>query len=105
MTGTTTERAELGDSDLRLYVQVARAVRQQITDGELTAGSAVPSITALTGRHGCARRTCTKALQTLEQEGVIVRIPGLGYFVAGGTTAGLAGSNPEPAAPPEGRVP
>ena len=83
MTGGTAGCAELGDSDPRLYIQVARSVRRQIKDGVLPSGSAVPSIAALAGEHGCSRDTCLKAVRVLRQEELVVCVPGLGYFVAG----------------------
>ena len=40
-----------------------------------------PSITTLSQEYGHARQTCAKALRTLEDEGLLTRIPGLGYYV------------------------
>lgn len=34
-------------------------------------------------RREGARRTCAKALRVLAEEGLLIRYPGLGYFVAG----------------------
>jgi DNA-binding GntR family transcriptional regulator len=45
-----------------------------------------PSITTLSQQYGHARQTCAKALRVLVDEGLLVRIPGLGYYVKG--TAG-----------------
>jgi DNA-binding GntR family transcriptional regulator len=67
--------------DPRAYVRVAEQVRGQIADGTLTSGMPVPSITTLSQEHGIARQTAAKALQLLEAEGLITRIPGLGYYV------------------------
>ena len=67
--------------DPRAYVRIAAAVRQQITSGELAPGQPVPSITALVQEHGVARQTAAKALRMLETEGLVRRIPGLGYYV------------------------
>jgi DNA-binding GntR family transcriptional regulator len=47
-----------------------------------------PSITTLSQEYGHARQTCAKALRTLEDEGLLTRIPGLGYYVTGTTAAG-----------------
>jgi DNA-binding GntR family transcriptional regulator len=41
----------------------------------------VPSITTLTQEHGVTRKTAAKALGLLEDEGLIYRVPGLGYYV------------------------
>jgi DNA-binding GntR family transcriptional regulator len=42
-----------------------------------------PSITTLSQEYGHARQTCAKALHVLEEEGLLARIPGLGYYVTG----------------------
>jgi GntR family transcriptional regulator len=68
--------------DPRAYVRIADLLRQQITAGQVKAGETVPSITTLTQDHGVARQTAAKALQMLESEGLVYRVPGLGYYVA-----------------------
>jgi DNA-binding GntR family transcriptional regulator len=42
-----------------------------------------PSITTLSQQYGHARQTCAKALRILEEDGLLTRIPGLGYYVTG----------------------
>ncbi len=54
---------------------------RQIQDGTLAPGDPVPSITTLTQEHGIARATAGKALRVLETEGLVYRVPGLGYYV------------------------
>jgi DNA-binding GntR family transcriptional regulator len=75
---------ECSDSDLtdpRAYRRLAALVRQQIGEGTLRPGQPTPSITGLSQEHGHARQTCGKALRLLETEGLVARIPGLGYYV------------------------
>lgn len=36
----------------------------------------------LTQDHGVARQTAAKAVQLLESEGLVYRVPGLGYYVS-----------------------
>jgi hypothetical protein len=74
------------ESDPRAYVRLAALLRRQIAEGTLAPGMPTPSITTLSQEHGHARQTCAKALRVLEDEGLLVRIPGLGYYVKG--TAG-----------------
>ena len=69
-------------SDPRAYVRLAELLRGRIESGELAPGQPVPSITTLTQEHGMARETAAKALRLLEGEGLLVRYPGLGYYVA-----------------------
>lgn len=70
------------DQDPRAYVRIAARLRRQISAGTYAAGAAAPSITVLSAQYGHARQTCAKALQVLAGEGLLVRIPGLGYHVA-----------------------
>ena len=74
----------IGDeTDPRAYIRLALALKRQIEEGKLPAGSPTPSITTLTQDHGHARQTCAKALRLLVDEGLLIRYPGLGYYVAG----------------------
>jgi GntR family transcriptional regulator len=70
-----------GLTDPRAYVRLAAIVRRQIVDGTLEPGRPAPSITSLSQEHGHARPTCGRALRVLEREGLLSRIPGLGYYV------------------------
>ena len=67
--------------DPRRYVQIAVSIRTRIEAGELKRGQPVPSITTLVQEHGVARLTAAKALRLLESEGLVHRVPGLGYYV------------------------
>ena len=70
---------DLSLADPRAYRCLAALIRQQIGDGTLQPGRPAPSITSLSQEHGHARQTCSKALRILEGEGLLARIPGLGY--------------------------
>jgi DNA-binding GntR family transcriptional regulator len=72
--------------DPRAYVRLANLLRQQISDGTLGPGQPTPSITTLTQEHGIARQTAAKALRVLEAEGLVYRVPGLGYYVTSNTS-------------------
>jgi DNA-binding GntR family transcriptional regulator len=74
---------DLGEADPRPYVRLAARLRKDILNGALAPGHPVPSITTLSREFGHARPTCSKALQLLEQEELVIRVPGLGYYVAG----------------------
>jgi GntR family transcriptional regulator len=69
------------ETDPRAYVRLAAELRKEIADGALAVGKPTPSITTLSQRHGHARQTCAKALRMLEDEGLLTRVPGLGYYV------------------------
>jgi GntR family transcriptional regulator len=69
-----------GTADPRKYIRLAALLRRRIVDGSLAVGGPTPSIAVLAAQHG-ARETCAKALHMLEDEGLLKRIPGLGYYV------------------------
>jgi DNA-binding GntR family transcriptional regulator len=68
--------------DPRAYRHLAALLRDQITSGMLAPGEQLPPIGKLRQQHGHSRQTVTKAMGVLQQEGLICRWPGLGYFVA-----------------------
>jgi DNA-binding GntR family transcriptional regulator len=74
------------------YVRLAALLRRDITGGTLRPGTPAPSITALSRQYGHARQTCSKALRILQAEGLVVRYPGMGYFVTQ-TKDGMAGKS------------
>lgn len=74
--------------DPRKYVRVLKRVREQIEDETLRPGQPTPTIEALCRQFGCTRQTVSKALRLLDDEGLLVRYPGLGYYVAGGDRPG-----------------
>lgn len=67
--------------DPRAWVRIADQLRDQITSGQLPGGGKAPSITTLAQEHGVARQTAGKALAALQDEGLLSRVPGLGYYV------------------------
>lgn len=74
-------------SDPRIYVRVIRDIRERIESGELKpvdSQLATPCVTIseLCRKYQCTRQTVSKALKMLEDDGLLVRFPGLGYFVA-----------------------
>jgi DNA-binding GntR family transcriptional regulator len=78
---------EAAQPDPRAYMRLAALIRQQIADGTLTRGARLPSIAVLRRDHGHSRQTVGKAMHVLEDEGLIYRVPGLGYYVTAATAA------------------
>lgn len=73
----------LMDDDPRAYLRLAAELRQEIRSGKHQPGKPLPSATTLSQRYGCPRRTCAESLRLLVDEGLIIRYPGLGYYVPG----------------------
>jgi DNA-binding GntR family transcriptional regulator len=66
--------------DPRAYRSLAALLRDQISSGVLVPGERLPSIGVLRQKHGHFRQTVTKAMKVLSDEGLIYRVPGLGYY-------------------------
>jgi len=64
------------------YLQVKAFILEQIAGGTLTAGERVPSENELTRRLSISRMTANRALRELAADGVLVRVAGVGTFVA-----------------------
>lgn len=64
------------------YRQVAQAIRDAITAGELRPGDPVPSAKTLSQEHDVSVETARKSLRLVASEGLIVRVsPGLPFYV------------------------
>ncbi len=65
-----------------IYLRLAQTLRQKIVTGELDAGDALPSERDLCRILDASRVTVRRAIQTLIDEGLIVRRQGSGTYVA-----------------------
>jgi DNA-binding GntR family transcriptional regulator len=63
-------------------MRLATFIRDQIASGTLAPGGPLPSIAVLRRDHGHSRQTVGKAMRVLEGEGLIYRVPGLGYYIS-----------------------
>lgn len=68
-------------SPLPLWFQIAERLRQAISDGTFAAGDVLPSESQLNAAFGISRATSRAALDSLEQDGLIVRRSGKGSMV------------------------
>jgi GntR family transcriptional regulator, histidine utilization repressor len=64
------------------YLQVKQFILEQIAAGALRAGERVPSENELTRTLTVSRMTANRALRELAGDGVLVRVAGVGTFVA-----------------------
>jgi DNA-binding GntR family transcriptional regulator len=67
--------------DPRRYMRVAAELRASISAGRFGPGDKLPPIGKLVRDRNVSRQTAGKGLQVLADEGLIQRVPGLGYFV------------------------
>jgi GntR family histidine utilization transcriptional repressor len=65
-----------------LYQQIKDFVARKIQDGSLRAGDRLPSEHELVAQFGMSRMTVNRALRELVEQGRIVRVAGVGSFVA-----------------------
>ena len=68
-------------SPIPRYYQLYTSLRSRIRDGEFQAGDALPSERQLVEDYGVSRITVVKALDILDQEGLVDRQHGRGNFV------------------------
>lgn len=68
-------------SKLPLYEQLVEQLRRQIVLGNAAPGSPLPSVRQLSVELGVNPNTIQKAYWKMEQEGLIVSLPGRGSFV------------------------
>lgn len=68
-------------SKLSLYEQLVEQLRKQIVLGNAAPGSPLPSVRQLSVELGVNPNTIQKAYREMEQEGLIVCLPGRGSFV------------------------
>ncbi len=65
-----------------LYLQVADLIRDEIKDGVIRIGDALPSERELSDMVGISRVTVRKAIETLLREGLLSRKHGSGTYIA-----------------------
>jgi DNA-binding transcriptional regulator YhcF (GntR family) len=70
------------DSGERIYLQIARIIRDRIISGELPVGAQIPSGAQMRGEWGVNRLTGAMAVEELRKAGLVVTKPGRGTFVA-----------------------
>ena len=70
------------ESGEKVYLQIARAVRDRIISGELPVGAQIPSGNQMRQEWGVNRLTGAQAIEELRRAGLVVTRPGVGTFVA-----------------------
>lgn len=65
------------------YRRIARELSEAIASGELTPGSALPTLDALAAAEGVSKSTIQRALSILEDRGLIKPQHGKAIYVAG----------------------
>lgn len=65
-----------------LYLKVKQHIRANIDSGRWAAAARVPSENEIVREFGVSRMTANRALRELSDEGVLVRVAGVGSFVA-----------------------
>jgi GntR family histidine utilization transcriptional repressor len=65
-----------------LYLQIKRHILANIGSGKWAAATRVPSESEIVKTFGISRMTANRALNELRDEGVLVRVAGVGSFVA-----------------------
>ncbi len=66
----------------KVYLQIARIIRDRIIRGELPVGAQIPSGSQMKAEWGVNRLTGAQAVEELRKAGLVVTRPGVGTFVA-----------------------
>ena len=74
--------AAMSDEPAPIYQRVKQAIVSQIREGKWKANQRVPSESELVNELGVSRMTINRALRELTSEGYLVRMQGVGTFVA-----------------------
>ena len=74
--------ASSGEPALALYEQIKVFVTRKMQDGSWPAGQRLPSEKEMVAQFGISRMTINRALRELVEQGRIVRVSGVGSFVA-----------------------
>jgi GntR family transcriptional regulator len=72
----------LEPSAVPLYSQLRERLRERIMDGSYQQGARLPAESEISAIFGVSRITVRQALGDLQKEGIIVKAPGKGSFVA-----------------------
>jgi GntR family histidine utilization transcriptional repressor len=80
--GRADAAAPASEPSLALYEQVKEHITRRIQSGEWPAGHRLPSEHELVAQFGISRMTANRALRELVDQGRIVRVAGVGSFVA-----------------------
>ena len=70
-----------GDSRIPKYQQVINLIKSDIEQGIFKKGERIPSINETSEDFYLSRDTVEKAYNKLREEGVLVSVPGKGYYV------------------------
>ncbi|MFM2479155.1 histidine utilization repressor [Celerinatantimonas sp. MCCC 1A17872] len=70
------------DSPQPIYQRVKKAIIKQITEGVWQANQKIPSESNLVKELGVSRMTINRALRELTSEGYLIRMQGVGTFIA-----------------------
>jgi len=74
--------SQLDESPAPLYAQVKQVIKRQIKNGAWPPHYRLPSESQLVEQFGFSRMTVNRALRELTSEGLLVRMQGVGTFVA-----------------------
>lgn len=70
------------ESGEKVYLQIARIIRDRIIRGELPVGAQIPSGSQMRREWGVNRLTGAQAVEELRRAGLVATRPGVGTFVA-----------------------
>lgn len=64
------------------YAQLGRILRARIASGQYPPGRKIPPLTELQNEFGLSSMTVRRAVKQLADDGLLLRVPGRGTYVA-----------------------
>jgi molybdate-binding protein/DNA-binding transcriptional regulator YhcF (GntR family) len=77
-----------------LYLQIAESVRQDLLEGRLRPGDALPTVREMAERWKCTPGTVQQAYKELTRQGIAISRPGQGTHIGSGAVAEAADATP-----------
>lgn len=82
--------ASIFQDNIPIYIQICNQIKEQIIRGDLRDGDKLPSIREYSSTYEVTNLTIQRAMQQLEQDGIIQARKGVGSFVLDGSRDLLA---------------
>ena len=78
----TANKKDKSGTPVPLYLQVKQSIIEKIHTAQWQANDRIPSEAELVSQFQCSRMTANRAVRELTAEGLLVRLQGVGTFVA-----------------------
>ncbi len=68
------------------YSMIVEYVKREISSGNMSSGSRIPSIRDMCNKYECSKSTVLRAYYELKEQGIVYAAPGSGYYIINSCT-------------------